>query len=155
MDFAFYTTRQNHKIFYSFLKGFSPKQLGQIPEGFRNSMFWNIAHVVVTQQKLVYGLSGKPLPLGDYWVEAYQKGTAPAKQPSEAEIEELKELLFSTLDQTEKDYEAGMFTEFKTYMTSAKVELASVEQAIQFNLFHEGLHMGTLLAMQKLISTDL
>lgn len=117
-------------------------------------MFWNIAHVVVTQQKLVYGLSGQPLPLENHWVEAFQKGTAPAKQPSEAEIEELKELLFSTLDQTEKDYKAGVFTEFKTYMTSAKVELASVEQAIQFNLFHEGLHMGTLLAMQKLVTKE-
>lgn len=109
---------------------------------------------MVTQQKLVYGLSGKPLLIGDYWAEAYQKGTAPASSPSVDEIEELKELLFSTLDQTEIDYKAGVLTEFKTYMTSAKVELASVEQAIQFNLFHEGLHMGTLLAMQKLVSTD-
>ena len=132
---------------------FSPEQLAHIPTGFNNSLFWNIAHVVVTQQKLVYGLSGQPLHIDEHWVEKYQKGTAPQQAPTPAEIEELKELLFSTLDQTEADYKAGVFTSFKTYMTSAKVELNSVEDAIQFNLFHEGLHLGSLLALQKLVPT--
>ena len=133
---------------------FSLEQLAHIPAGFSNSLFWNIAHVVVTQQKLVYGLSGQPLQIADHWVEKYQKGTVPQQAPTPDEIEELKELLFSTLDQTEADYKTGLFTSFKTYMTSAKVELNSVEDAIQFNLFHEGLHLGSLLALQKLVPTE-
>ena len=114
-------------------------------------MFWNLAHVVVTQQKLVYGLSGHALNIEESWVERYQKGTFPASVPTAEEVEGLKELLFSTLEQTEKDYAAGVFTEFNTYMTSAKVELNSVEDAITFNLFHEGLHLGSLLALQKFV----
>ena len=115
-------------------------------------MFWNLSHVVVTQQKLVYGLSGLKLNIDEDWAERYQKGTFPDALPTEKEIEQLKELLFSTLEQTEMDYAKGVFTDFKPYMTSAKVELNSVEEAITFNLFHEGLHLGTLLALQKLVS---
>ena len=122
-----------------------------IPDGFNNSMFWNLAHVVVTQQKLVYGLSGLPLNISQEWVDRYQKGTHPVVTPEGDDIEQLMELLFSTLDKTEKDYASGIFIDFKTYMTSAKVELKSVEEAINFNLFHEGLHLGTLLSLQKLV----
>jgi hypothetical protein len=33
------------------------EQLNKIPEGYNNNLIWNIAHVVVVQQMLVYKLS--------------------------------------------------------------------------------------------------
>jgi hypothetical protein len=34
-------------------------QLNIVPDGFNNSIAWNIAHILVTQQLLHYKLSGK------------------------------------------------------------------------------------------------
>ncbi|MEM8927484.1 MAG: DinB family protein [Bacteroidota bacterium] len=151
MDPLFTVTRQNRKILYRFLTKLTDFELFTIPRGFNNNIWWNIAHVVVTQQKLVYGLSALPLNISQELVEKYQKGTAPQGNPSKAEVEEIKKLLFELPDQTIKDYQNGIFKNFKTYMTSPKVELNSVEDAVAFNVFHEGLHLGSIMALARAV----
>ena len=151
MEQLFTITRQNRKILYHFLRNTPEPELTKIPPGFNNNIWWNIAHVVVTQQKLVYGLSGLPLALSSKWVNGYQKGTLPQGIPARAEIEELSQLLFSTIEQTEADYAHKRFANFSTYMTSPKVLLNSVEDAVSFNVFHEGLHLGAIMALSRAV----
>lgn len=67
------------------------------------------------------------------------------------EYQNLKELSASLLVQFEKDYEDGVFQNYRNYMTSLNVELDSVQKALSFNAFHEGLHFGTMLALKKLV----
>ena len=151
MEQLFIITRQNRKILYSYLKNTPITQLTKVPEGFNNNIWWNIAHVMVTQQKLVYGLSGLPFLISKDWVSRFEKGTAPIEVPSLQEVNALSELLFSTLEQTESDYKKGMFQKFRSYMTSPKIPLNSVEDAIAFNVFHEGLHLGSIMALSRAI----
>ena len=40
---------------------FSLYQLNQVPNGYKNSIYWNIAHTAATQQLLAYELSNEPL----------------------------------------------------------------------------------------------
>jgi len=149
MENLFTITQQNRKVLYQFLKNTSPEDLFKIPKGFNNTIWWNIAHVVVTEQKLVYGLSGLPLNLDQSFVAKYQKGTFPEKEPSIGEQEIITELLFSLPKKTREDYKNGIFISFKNYMTSPKVALNSVEDAIAFNVFHEGIHLGSILALAR------
>ena len=100
---------------------------------------------------MVYGLSGLPFHISKEWVTRYEKGTAPDAVPTEQEIKTLSEVLFSTLDQTEADYQNKVFKNFSPYMTSPKVPLNSVEDAIAFNVFHEGLHLGSIMALSRAI----
>ena len=151
MNRLFTITGQNRKILYGYLVNTPEEMLHKIPNGFNNSIWWNIAHVVVTQQILVYGLSTLPLNISRELVEKYQKGTIPNGKPDHSEIQEIKKLLFELPDQTAKDYQNGIFKNFKTYMTSPKVELNSVEDAIAFNVFHEGLHLGSIMALARAV----
>ena len=153
MEKAFDITLQNRKILYKFLKETPKEALLQIPNGYRNNIWWNIAHVVVTQQLLVYKLSGQPMQLNDTLVEKYKKGTVPDGTAADEELELVKRLLFSTTEATEQDYEKGIFKNYNEYTTSANVTLRSVEDAILFNVFHEGLHLGAILSLQKAISS--
>ena len=152
MDYLFTILLQNRKFLYSILRKTPREALFKIPEGFRNNLYWNIAHVVVTQQLITYGLSNLPMNVSAEWVARYRKGTAPeADLISEEEIEELQGLLFSTLEQTQQDYQEGRFKEYESYTTSANVTLSSVEEALAFNVYHEGLHLGTILSLQKVL----
>ena len=63
---------------------------------------------------LVYNLSGLPMSISGDYVARYKKGTKPTDNASEAEVEMLKELLFSTVKQTETDFENPYeFPEYK------------------------------------------
>lgn len=151
MENLFTIIRQNRKGLYHFLKNTPKEELFKIPKGFNNNIWWNIAHVVVTEQKLIYGLSGLPLNISQDLVAKYQKGTSPKENPSDEEFELIKTLLFSLPEKTEKDYKAGLFSSFKPYMTTPKVPLNNVDDAIAFNIFHEGLHLGSILALARAV----
>ncbi len=142
-------TRTNRRLMQKILDNYSLDQVNKVPEGFKNNLIWNIAHVVVTQQLLVYKLSGLPMMVNDEMVNTFKKGTKTEGEVSPEEVDKIKALLFSTLDQTEKDLEAGIFKNFQEYPTSTGFVLKSLEDAINFNNFHEGIHLGYVLALKK------
>ncbi len=142
-------TRVNRKALEKMLDHYSLEELNKVPEGFTNNLIWNIAHVVVTQQLLVYKLSGLPMMVSDEMVNAYKKGTKTEGAVDQNEVDQVRELLFSTLDQTEKDIKAGIFKGFQEYPTSTGFVLKSIDDAMSFNDFHEGIHLGYILALRK------
>lgn len=151
MDWSFDITLKTRAILYKFLENFSLEQLNSVPKGYRNSIYWNIMHVVVTQQLLVYGLSNVPMLLDSEYIKAFRKGTKTKQDASQDDIEYLKSLLISTIEKTQSDYAAGIFTTFTSYTVSTKSTLTNVEEAIEFNNFHEGIHLGYILAMKNTI----
>ncbi|CAI8396278.1 MAG: Uncharacterised protein [Formosa sp. Hel3_A1_48] len=151
MDWSFDITLKTRAILYKFLEKFSLEQLNSVPKGYRNSIYWNIMHVVVTQQLLVYGLSNVPMLLDSEYIKAFRKGTKTEQDASQDDIEYLKSLLISTIEKTQSDYAAGIFTTFTSYTVSTKSTLTNVEEAIEFNNFHEGIHLGYILAMKNTI----
>ena len=142
---------KNRIIFKRILGQTSKDSLFKIPKGFNNNIWWNIAHVVATQQLLVYKLSGQDFSIEEELVNKYRKGTAPEGEPTEREFNLVGEYLIDTVEQLQLDYGAGLFKNFEGYMTSPKVGLDTVEDAISFLAFHEGIHLGAILALQKAI----
>lgn len=143
------TTSRN--MISKILENHTLEQLNKIPEGFSNNLIWNIAHVVVTQQLLVYKLSGLPVMVSEEMIEKYKKGTKPEQDASQAEVDEIKSLLFSTIEKTKEDYANGVFKNFNEYPTSTGFVLTSAEGAMNFNNYHEGLHVGILMSLRKLV----
>ena len=144
-------TKVSRKAFRNILDNYTLKQLNKVPDGFKNNLFWNIAHVVVTQQLLCYRLSGLDTLVDDEWIELYKKGSSTIGDASESDLKKLKELLFSTIEKIEEDIEAGLFNEFKEYPTSTGFVLKSVGDAFEFNNFHDGIHLGYVLALKKAV----
>ncbi len=144
-------TLQNRKNLLAILESTPKEDLLKIPQGFRNNIWWNIAHVVVTQQILVYKFSGISMRVSTELVEKFMKGTVPDGTATDAEIKQISEVLVSTIVGTQKDYETGLFKNFKPYTTSAKVTLNDINDAISFNNFHEGIHLGSIFALRKML----
>ena len=151
MNFSFDIALKNRAILLKFLTDFSLDQLNEVLKGYRNSIYWNIAHVVVTQQLLVYKLSGIPMLVETSLVDAYRKGTKTERDVTQQEVNHLKTLLFSTIEQTQRDYDSGIFKTYNQYTVSTNSTLTCVEEAIEFNNFHEGIHLGYILAMKNSI----
>lgn len=151
LEYLLDITLQNRKILYKFLTETPREELFKIPNGFNNNIWWNIAHVVVTQQLLVYKLSNLQMRIDDEMVETYKKGTFPKGEVSDEEVKKVAALLFSTIEWLKEDYGSGLFKEFNSYTTSVNVTLNKVEDSIAFNTFHEGLHLGSILALRRAV----
>ncbi|MFT5752289.1 MAG: hypothetical protein ACI828_000041 [Flavobacteriales bacterium] len=152
MEYAFDICLKNRQLLDGILSTATLEQLNTIPAGFNNNILWNIGHSIVTQQLLVYGLSGNEFQIEQRLIDLYRKGTKPERTITQKEVEELQGLLLSTLRQLETDYASGKFKDYKTYTlgTTGGV-LSTVENAIEFNNFHEGLHLGYSMALMRLV----
>ncbi|WP_149273242.1 DinB family protein [Pareuzebyella sediminis] len=153
MKNIFEITLQNRKRLYEIVDTMPKAQLLHIPNGYRNNIWWNIAHVVVTQQLLLYKLSGLQMRVPETFIEKFKKGTVPDGSATDEEIKEIAAFLVSTAEWAEEDFKNGLFKDYNEYTTSAKITLQNVEDAIAFNMYHEGLHMGTIIALQKAIKS--
>lgn len=119
------------------------------PTGRKNNIAWNFAHIVTIQQVLSYALSGQPLNVPAEYVALYSRDTSPADWEQAPDIALLLEQLATLPAQTAADYEAGKFANYKAMTTSTGIHLATVEEAIAFNNFHEGIHTGIILSIRK------
>ncbi|MFY0630401.1 MAG: DinB family protein [Flavobacteriaceae bacterium] len=133
------------------IDGLTLEQLHTIPEGFNNNIAWNVAHLVVTQQLLHYRMSGKDCLVSEELINANKKGTKPESQFTKEEFDEVLELFQGLPETLEEDYNAGIFTEYESYTSSTGFVLDSIETAICFNNFHEGMHLGVIMALTKLV----
>ncbi|MFV8324611.1 DinB family protein [Flavobacterium sp. ZS1P14] len=151
MDQTFDVNTTSRNMVSKFLAGYTLEQLNTIPEGFSNNLIWNIGHIIVTQQMMVYKLSGLPMMISDELVEKYKKGTKSEPSTTQAEVDEIKSLLFGTISQTKADYDNKIFKNYNEYPTSTGFVLKSVEDALTFNNFHEAVHIGIMMSIKKFI----
>lgn len=133
------------------IKELSLDQLNEIPAGFNNNIIWNMGHMVAAQQGVCYVRMGLPPFTGEDFFNRYKPGSKPEAPVTAAEVDQVKELLFSTLEQLERDYDQGIFKAYVPWVTRYDVAVNTIEEALLFLPFHEGLHLGCITALQKLI----
>lgn len=151
MQKHFDTLKKSRLLTLKAINGLTIEQLNKIPEGFKNNIAWNVSHLVVTQQLLCYKLSGLKCLISDELIVNFQKGSAPSYKISESEFEEIKKLFLELPDNLMEDYANGIFKSYNEYTTSVDVTLGNIDDAIIFNLYHEGIHLGIVLQLKKFI----
>ena len=123
----------------------------EVPPGLSNNVLWNVGHVAVTAERLTYGLARLDLP-GPAWAhDAFRKGTSPADWATPPDVDATVALLDGFAERVEGDARAGRFASFRDYTTTPGVTLTSLDEAVAFDLYHEGLHLGSVLALRKLV----
>ncbi|WP_395046273.1 DinB family protein [Flavobacterium sp.] len=151
MQSTFEINKTSRNLLLKFLEGHSLEQLNKIPEGFANNLIWNIGHIVTVQQMLVYKLSGLRMMISDEMVDTYKKGTKPEREITQEEVNDIKNLLFSTLEQTKEDFTNEIFDEYMEFTTGVGFTIKSAKAAVEFNNYHEALHTGIMMQIKKFI----
>jgi formate dehydrogenase maturation protein FdhE len=151
MHQTFDITRTSRKVLATFLENHSLEELNKIPDGFNNNLIWNIGHIIVVQQMIIYKLSGLPMMVSDEMVEKYKKGTKPETDATQAEVDEMQSLLFETINQTKADYNSKVFKTYQEFTTMVGFTIKNAEDAMSFNYYHEALHLGMMMSIRKFL----
>ena len=152
MQFTFEVLDNIRTFVKNYIEKNSLEDLNKIPDGYNNNIIWKIGHIVVTAQLLAYKLSGLRMLVSDELVNKYRKDTKPEGLISQDEVDEIKALLFSTAEKLESDYKSGVFKDYNAYTVSTTGNmLNNIDEALQFILFHEAMHLGYILALVRAI----
>ena len=133
------------------VKDLSTEQLNKIPTGFNNNIIWNIAHLTATQQNMCYIRSGLEITVEEKYFSPFLSGTNPEKFIGQEEINSIFDALLNSMDRLASDYSSGIFLKFDPWDKRYGMKLNSIEDAINFIPFHEGMHIGYIMALKKLV----
>jgi hypothetical protein len=143
--------RKVRQLLLDTVSNLTTEQLNKIPIGFNNNIVWNMGHVIAAQQGICYRRAGKPLQIENDFFETFKPGTKPEKFFDSHEVYVIKSLALSTIDAFEKDYIQKQFEQYETWTTRFGAEITSIDVAAEFVFFHEGLHVGYVMAMKKVL----
>ena len=151
MTKQFEINRFSRNVLLALTQDLTAQQYNTIPKGFNNNIAWNLGHILITQQMLTHGLAGVPFTVDTALVATFGKGSTCRTNYNLKEIEAVKDAFLSALEATEKAYKNGIFKNYKTYTTSQGFSLNTIEDGIEFSNFHEGMHLGIIMALKKLV----
>ena len=154
MEYLLNITRKTRENFIRLIETSTVEELNEIPEGFNNNIIWNFGHIVSSQQGLCYVLSNVDTVIDRQYMLPFRKGTRPEKFFDAEEINTLKGLMRSTIDQLEEDLKSNKFLTYNSFTTDYGVEVKSNAEAVQFFVVHDALHYGIASAIKKVINTN-
>lgn len=127
----------------------SVEEVEVIPSGFNNNIRWNLGHIYLDQYLWIQAVTKEKADVPEPFNSWFGYGTSPAnftsETPSLAELKSLleqqptkiKELYGHRLDEEFPPVDMGMYT---------------IEQALIRSVFHEGMHLQTILDIKKLLN---
>ncbi|MDR3711953.1 MAG: DinB family protein [Puia sp.] len=141
--------RNTRRHLLGFVDDLSAEELNTIPQGFNNNIIWNIAHLISTQQNVCYIRAGLGLCVDEKYFSPFKPDTKPARVIDAAEIDTIKGLFLTVIDQLEVDYAKNAFSRYTPWLNRYGVQLSTIDEVLGFIPFHEGLHYGYIMAEKR------
>lgn len=149
-----HTGRVLRQIVIGQLQGVSESQMDIQPDGFQNTVRWNIGHIVYWMDKyssLSFGCSTSSIPT--QYETLFNTGTRPSDwtvaPPSK---DELMKLLSDQLSNLSDDLSPELLEQrLQSPFNMGPFQFATAGELFNFALIHEALHLGVISSQLKLI----
>lgn len=137
------------------IEGLTEEMVDLVPPGFNNNIRWNLGHLYLDQYLWLQHLTKEPAPIAEGFAEWFDFGTRPADWKSQPpSLEALRTLLSEQPGRIRELY--GHRLEEVYFRGGSREEFPPIEsgmhtvaQVLVRTIFHEGLHLGTILAIRR------
>jgi len=143
--------RKTREYIIEQVRDLSLEKLNKIPHGLNNNILCNLGHLVAAQQSICYMKGGLPPAIPESAYASFKPGTRPERFFNNDEEDDVKELLISSITGLKNDYKKNAFANFTPWTNRYGNTLADINDAIAYLQFHEGLHIGVIMNMKKLV----
>lgn len=155
MDKRIEKIKKFRQFLFTQIAGLTAEQLNKIPEGYNNNIIWNLAHLICAEQSICYVRAGQSITVNDKYFSPYRTNTRPNAFIDEQEIERIKKLLISSIDELQTGFDKKIFDNYSPSENISRVygvELNNVGDALEFLLYHEGFHSGYIISLIRIVS---
>ncbi len=120
----------------------------QIPAGFNNNIRWNLGHIYLDQYLWIQAVTKEKADVPESFQSWFGYGTSPANFTEDTpSFNELKELLKTQPARIKETYGERLEEEFPP----TEMGMHTIEQVLTRTIFHEGMHLQTVLDIKKCI----
>lgn len=138
---------QNRSLLLERTKGLTEQQYNIVPPGFSNNIIWNMGHILVVSENLLYKGSPYQRPVHEFTNTEFQRGSKPEGIINSDEILVIRHALMQTVDFYKKC--TGLDTPPLLSHPFGNVMERIDEGKMQFLLFHEDMHYRRIARLLK------
>lgn len=151
--------KKRHEVLFNQLESYRSEVLavsdtvstadaGKIPPGFKNNIRWNLGHIYLDQYLWIQAVTKEKADVPEQFHSWFGYGTSPANFTAETpSFDELKKLLKTQPARIKELYGGRLEEEFPP----AEMGMHTIEQVLTRTIFHEGMHLQTILDIKKCI----
>lgn len=126
------------------------ENVNEVPKGFNNSILWNVGHILVSNEMLLFANTGDELKLSQDVINLFKGGTKPSDWNTEPPtFKVICNLLDEQVERITTTYEGRLDEELNKSMKIANFEMKTVRDILGFVIFHEGLHTGLINGLKR------
>ena len=145
------TIKKERLFLLKLLDDVSLDELNKVPPGFNNNIIWNLGHLIASQQGVCYLRAGLKTRVDEAFYLRFKPDTKQEDFFNSNEVAEIKTLLLTSLTQFEADYRDNLFSNYNSWTTRYGATLTNIDDAVQFLLYHGGLHTGYIMALKRAV----
>jgi len=147
-SFVFHLLNKKYKKLFDLIKKCPENKRDLVPEGFNNSIHWQIGHILYSAENFILHLSNQQKLLPDSYQTFFAYGTTPLDWKEEVPtwdllIEQLEEQL-EYINETLKD-------KLDTPVNENFLNGNSIGELLYYNVSHVSEHIGVILSMIKVL----
>ena len=135
--------------FVNFVGDLEEETAGIQPNGFNNTIHWHVGHVLTVAEQFMFGFPKKSTQLPANYMQLFATGTSPAAW--EGDVPSVQELIIQLQDQLARIKEIPVDS-FNQRLKTPFLGQETFGELANFALFHEGIHLGQMQAMKRIIN---
>ncbi|MGM0843416.1 MAG: DinB family protein [Bacillota bacterium] len=122
-----------------------------VPDGFKNSIRWNLGHIFLSSENLIHSFAGKNAHIPEGYQELFGFNTSPDTwESTPPSLPELRNLLSEQPNRLKETF-MGRLSEKgeKPFQMTKEISFETLAEVVSFANWHEGLHQGTITTIKR------
>jgi uncharacterized damage-inducible protein DinB len=120
------------------------------PEGFNNTIRWQLGHIYLVQERLAFHYAGYPVDVPESYIDLFGNGTMPADWKAEApSLAEIGSRLTEQPERIRTLLGERLFEPLVIPFPRFGGKLNTIGDLLGFSIYHEGMHYSAITMLMK------
>ncbi|TYS64502.1 DinB family protein [Sutcliffiella horikoshii] len=127
----------------------------EMPGNVKNSIRWNLGHIFVSQDTLLYSFIGEEHHAPKNYLELFAMGSSPHQWKEEGPtLQEIRDYLVEQPSRIQEDFAGKLEEPIQQPFKLGDHELITLGELLSFAIWHEGLHQGAINTIKRAAGTE-